>query len=916
MDEPVEHGEHIDSRRAAWSGDLEGELPWMQELACHLVRDRDAARELVQDAWLQALERPPEMRDRPRAWISTVMRNLVRQVGRRKARRGRVVSDGDELADVRPQPSYVLERVELEALLKEELRRLAEPYRTTLRDHFLRDLTSAEIARQRGVPAGTVRWRLKVGLDRLRERLDEHSGGPSGWRAVIVLLLPPAPTPAGRAPLPRPASLSLAGLGVVATGTALYLLGGAGDGARTRGVATETALAQPAAPVEALRTANERERGPLGPGPETSLVPEPASAAVAATLLVVRDEDGRPLAGAEVAVHTPAGFVALGRSDEAGQLACDLAALPTGTTGIPAAKAHVALRAAFPGRAHSEVLFVPSTWTGAEPLQLVLDEPARVLRGLVLDGQDRPVAGAEVFALRDPSNVSLARAGVPFDEPLPITTLSGETGAFELVGVGYRHLALGLRRPGEEARLMPLDAETDAAGEDLLRLRVPEGGTVRGLVLDEQGRPARARVWIEPVHRGTEWCTGSPGYEPELCGWTPVATTDAEGRFELRGVQARTRRMYAQSLDDPALAVSEPVVIAPRGETSWNVFLTRPSGLDLSLVDPDGKPRAGWLVHLVAQRGGEPRWVRRLTADATGRVCLLGVPGSADLSVYPPDGLGPPWLTKQVLPQDSTQVLVIDDSRFGLLAGRLLDAGGRPPKGARVDACASGARMAAPIPIDPATGRFRARVEPGEHELVLRSENGGAPLRRVQVGAGERTTLGILEMPDLGELRLRADRQGERRESYRLMICFSRSVTTWREAPLPLLATESVHAGLYRLDAFAADGVGVSAWASVRAGEVSELDLERLASVRVEVAPRGKDGSVLLLVEPEGSEPDPDAPERAVRVTRRVDGRFVHVLELPPGTWRITAQGDSSSATQSVLVPPTGTSLVALQMDD
>jgi len=915
MDEPVEHGEHIDSRRAAWSGDLEGELPWMQELACHLVRDREAARELVQDAWLQALERPPDVRDRPRAWISTVMRNLVRQVGRRKARRGRIVSDGDELPDARPQPSHVLEQVELEALLKEELRRLAEPYRTTLRDHFLRGLTSAEIARQRGVPAGTVRWRLKVGLDRLRERLDEHGGGPQRWRAVIVLLLPPALPPAGRAPL-RPASLSLAGLGVVATGTALYLLGGAGDGARTRGAATETALARPAARVDLPRTATEREHGAPGSGPETVLVPEPASAAaVAAQRLFVRDESGRPLGGAEVTVHTPAGFVALGRSDESGQLALDLAALPSGTTGIPAACAHVALRASFPGRAHSDVLFVPSAWTGAEPLELVLDEPARVLRGLVLDASDRPVAGAEVFALRDPSHVSLARAGMPFHEPLPITTRSDESGAFELAGVGPRHLALGLRRPGEEARLMPLEGETGAAGEEELRLRVPEGGTVRGLILDEHGRPARARVWLEPVHRGTEWCTGSPGYEPELCGWTSVATTDAEGHFELRGVQARTRRMYALSLDDPALAAGEPVVIAARAETSWNAFLTRPSGLDLSLVDRDGKPRAGWLAHLVAARGGEPRWVRRLTADATGRVCLLGVPGPADLSIYPPDGLGPPWFTQQVRPQASTQVLVIDESRFGLLAGRLLDAGGRPPAGARIDACSSGSRMAAPLPIDPATGRFRARLEPGEHVLVLRSEHGGAALRRVEIAAGERTTLGMLALPGLGELHLRAERQGERRESYRLMICFARSATTWREAPLPLLATESVHAGLYRLDAFAADGIGVSAWASVRAGEVSELDLERLASVRVEVAPHGKDGSVLLLVEPEGSEPDPTAPERTVRVTRRVDGRFVHVLELSPGIWRITAEGESSSATQSVLVPPTGTSLVALHMD-
>src|SRR5262245_23502265 len=97
MDDSLD--EMLDSRRAAWCGDLEDKIPWMQELACHLVRDRDAARELVQDAWLMALRRPPREQDRPRAWIGTVMRNLVRQDGRRTHRRGKTVAEGYDVTD-------------------------------------------------------------------------------------------------------------------------------------------------------------------------------------------------------------------------------------------------------------------------------------------------------------------------------------------------------------------------------------------------------------------------------------------------------------------------------------------------------------------------------------------------------------------------------------------------------------------------------------------------------------------------------------------------------------------------------------------------------------------------------------------------------------------------------------------------
>ena len=56
-------------------------------------------------------------------------------------------------------------------------------------------MASAEIARRAGIPEGTVRSRLKRGLDQLRERLDGTFGNRRAW----ALSLPEARQP----PLPR-----------------------------------------------------------------------------------------------------------------------------------------------------------------------------------------------------------------------------------------------------------------------------------------------------------------------------------------------------------------------------------------------------------------------------------------------------------------------------------------------------------------------------------------------------------------------------------------------------------------------------------------------------------------------------------------------------------------------------------------
>ena len=70
---------------------------------------------------------------------------------------------------------------------------LAEPYRQTLVLRYFEELSGAEIARRLHVPAGTVRWRLKVALDELRRQLDErHGGRREVWTAALLPLAGPS----------------------------------------------------------------------------------------------------------------------------------------------------------------------------------------------------------------------------------------------------------------------------------------------------------------------------------------------------------------------------------------------------------------------------------------------------------------------------------------------------------------------------------------------------------------------------------------------------------------------------------------------------------------------------------------------------------------------------------------------------
>jgi len=169
---------------------LDAYLPqtaWLRRLASALAAGDDAD-DVVQEVWERALKERAIPRA-PRAWLATVARNVSNAHIRADVRRRRREASAASPTEGSPTPEDALakrESLDRVAILVDDL---DEPYRATVLQHYFGGQSLAEIARTTGVPAGTVRWRLKIAHDRLRSRLDAaHEGRREGWLPLFASL--------------------------------------------------------------------------------------------------------------------------------------------------------------------------------------------------------------------------------------------------------------------------------------------------------------------------------------------------------------------------------------------------------------------------------------------------------------------------------------------------------------------------------------------------------------------------------------------------------------------------------------------------------------------------------------------------------------------------------------------------------
>lgn len=167
--------------------DLVAQRYLLRALALRMSGRRDDAEELVQEALLVAMQRPPRRSDDARAWVRGVLRHLWLR------RRGHFArSRAEELdpaipADSSPAGSE-LERAEVAGRLSRLVLELEEPYRTVVFLRFYEDRSPSEIAALLGRPVNTITSQLARGLARLRARLERRADGRPRRGAWFVSL--------------------------------------------------------------------------------------------------------------------------------------------------------------------------------------------------------------------------------------------------------------------------------------------------------------------------------------------------------------------------------------------------------------------------------------------------------------------------------------------------------------------------------------------------------------------------------------------------------------------------------------------------------------------------------------------------------------------------------------------------------
>jgi RNA polymerase sigma-70 factor, ECF subfamily len=144
-------------------------------LACRILRDRSMAEDVVQDAFLTIWRQPERYdpdRGTVRCWLLAIVHHRSIDKLRRLSTAGRVVELTPDIVDrgaVDPSDLAVmtLEREHIQAALA----RLPIEQRRAIELSFLHGRTHAEIAELMNCPLGTVKGRIRIGLDKLRAML-------------------------------------------------------------------------------------------------------------------------------------------------------------------------------------------------------------------------------------------------------------------------------------------------------------------------------------------------------------------------------------------------------------------------------------------------------------------------------------------------------------------------------------------------------------------------------------------------------------------------------------------------------------------------------------------------------------------------------------------------------------------------
>jgi RNA polymerase sigma-70 factor, ECF subfamily len=150
------------------------EIPRLRRYARALLRDRDAADDLVQDSLERALTRLDNWRtgENPRRWLFTIMHHLFVDQMRKLNRRGKDAALSPEIAEGIATPAAQHDGFAVRDIL-DALETISPERRAAILMVAVEGFSYAEAADILGIPAGTLMSRIARGRDDLRGLLGD-----------------------------------------------------------------------------------------------------------------------------------------------------------------------------------------------------------------------------------------------------------------------------------------------------------------------------------------------------------------------------------------------------------------------------------------------------------------------------------------------------------------------------------------------------------------------------------------------------------------------------------------------------------------------------------------------------------------------------------------------------------------------
>jgi RNA polymerase sigma-70 factor (ECF subfamily) len=466
-----------------------------RRLARALVGDDARADDVVQQAWVAALEHPPRAGRGIRAWLATVVRNAAAKLRREESRR-RAREQSAAARERQPAAVDVAAKIAAQRELLDAVARLDEPYRTVLHQRYFEERTPMEIARALGAPVRTIETRLRRGLEQLRADLDRRfAGGRKAWAGLLL----PASVNFG-----APAAAGLATGGIVMSIQTKVALGVAGVAIAAAGWSVlhdERNLPDAAREAAAITpTASSASEDPLA----IAATSDPASTDRAMPVLVERTDE-RCL----VTVLTPEGrglpgaVLVLFRDDEEheGTLLGDAVTDEDGEAALPKVSDASELLV-HPGCAPPRRLPVAPRTTS---LDVVLEEGEVFSGWITVDGRrpETPVeltlaSTSELYpAIRLPDAVGLRVSALAGSTAWYLRCTTDRAGNFLFYGLQSKtRFAVSLPVPFEDAGTGAERTYVDEAREHV-ELALRTNPSFRGRVVDLHGAPLAG--WRQPT---------------------------------------------------------------------------------------------------------------------------------------------------------------------------------------------------------------------------------------------------------------------------------------------------------------------------------------------------------------------------------------------------------------------------------